>query len=204
MSDLAAGGAARANLRGRDLTEVEGLLPEHLAGADLTGAKLPERIEKFPALDHVAAISRRSPQDLHRPARGLRILLAGDRHHDGCCADPQYRELAASDHQHADPDCRLLLGCRYHPHRSLRPSPLLLAAPMADPRHPARGLPGWRRAGRQGRPRLLTGLVRTYMPRTPARPTGIRRERGLRFAGLVARALHTVLLLVAAPSCPSH
>ena len=46
-----------ADLRGQDLTKVEGLLPEHLAGADLTRAKLPEKIEKFPALDQVAAIS---------------------------------------------------------------------------------------------------------------------------------------------------
>jgi hypothetical protein len=46
-----------ADLRGQDLTKVEGLLPEHLAGADLTGAKLPDDIAKFPALDQVAAIS---------------------------------------------------------------------------------------------------------------------------------------------------
>jgi uncharacterized protein YjbI with pentapeptide repeats len=45
------------DLRGRDLTKVEGLLPEHLAGADLTGAKLPEEIAKFPALEQVRAIS---------------------------------------------------------------------------------------------------------------------------------------------------
>jgi hypothetical protein len=46
-----------ADLRGKDLTDVQGLLPEHLAGADLTGAKLPEDIAKFPALGQVAAIS---------------------------------------------------------------------------------------------------------------------------------------------------
>ena len=46
-----------ADLQGQDLTEVKGLLPEHLAGADLTGAKLPDDIAKFPALDQVAAIS---------------------------------------------------------------------------------------------------------------------------------------------------
>jgi uncharacterized protein YjbI with pentapeptide repeats len=46
-----------ADLRGEDLTEVEGVLPEHLAGADLTGAKLPDEIVKFPALLQVAAIS---------------------------------------------------------------------------------------------------------------------------------------------------
>ncbi len=45
------------DLRGWDLTEVEGLLPEHLAGADLTRAKLPEEIAKFPALEQVKAIS---------------------------------------------------------------------------------------------------------------------------------------------------
>ena len=32
-------------------------MPEHLAGAELTGAKLPEEIEKFPAVDQIAAIS---------------------------------------------------------------------------------------------------------------------------------------------------
>jgi uncharacterized protein YjbI with pentapeptide repeats len=46
-----------ADLRDQDLTKIKGLLPEHLAGADLTGAKLPEDIAKFPALDQVAAIS---------------------------------------------------------------------------------------------------------------------------------------------------
>ena len=46
-----------ADLKGKDLTKVKGLLPEHLAGADLTGAELPDEIAKFPALDQVAAIS---------------------------------------------------------------------------------------------------------------------------------------------------
>jgi hypothetical protein len=45
------------DLRGQDLTAIEGRLPEHLAGADLTGAKLPDEIAEFPALDQVAAIS---------------------------------------------------------------------------------------------------------------------------------------------------
>jgi hypothetical protein len=45
------------DLRGKDLTSIEGLLPEHLAGADLTGARLPEHIATFPALGQVAAIS---------------------------------------------------------------------------------------------------------------------------------------------------
>ena len=45
------------DLRGEDLTRIEGLLPEHLAGADLTGARLPDDIAKFPALGQVAAIS---------------------------------------------------------------------------------------------------------------------------------------------------
>ena len=43
-------------LRGQDLTKVEGLLPEHLARADLTRAKLSEEIAKFPALEQVKAI----------------------------------------------------------------------------------------------------------------------------------------------------
>lgn len=46
-----------ADLRNQDLTGIEGFLPEHLAGADLTGAKLPDEIAKFPALGQVAAIS---------------------------------------------------------------------------------------------------------------------------------------------------
>jgi hypothetical protein len=45
------------DLKDQDLTKVKGLLPEHLAGADLTGAKLPDEIAKFPALDQVGAIS---------------------------------------------------------------------------------------------------------------------------------------------------
>jgi hypothetical protein len=46
-----------ADLKEKDLTKVKGLLPEHLAGADLTGATLPDDIAKFPALGQVAAIS---------------------------------------------------------------------------------------------------------------------------------------------------
>jgi uncharacterized protein YjbI with pentapeptide repeats len=46
-----------ADLKDQDLTKVKGLLPEHLAGADLTRAKLPDEIAKFPALSQVAAIS---------------------------------------------------------------------------------------------------------------------------------------------------
>jgi hypothetical protein len=45
------------DLRGQDLREVEGLLPEHLAGAVLTGAILPDDFAKFEALGQVAAIS---------------------------------------------------------------------------------------------------------------------------------------------------
>jgi hypothetical protein len=48
---------ANADLKNHDLTKIKGLLPEHLAGADLTGAKLPDEIEKFPALGQVGAIS---------------------------------------------------------------------------------------------------------------------------------------------------
>jgi uncharacterized protein YjbI with pentapeptide repeats len=56
-SDLRAEELRGRDLRGRDLTKVEGLLPEHVAGADLTWAKLPEEIAKFPALEQVRAIS---------------------------------------------------------------------------------------------------------------------------------------------------
>jgi uncharacterized protein YjbI with pentapeptide repeats len=50
-------------LRGRDLRNVDlgefpGLLPEHLAGSDLTGNQtVPEEIKNFPALEQVRAIS---------------------------------------------------------------------------------------------------------------------------------------------------
>ena len=56
-SDLRAEELRGRDLRGQDLTKVEGLLPEHLAGADLTRAKLPDEIDKFPALEQVKAIS---------------------------------------------------------------------------------------------------------------------------------------------------
>lgn len=48
---------ANADLKDQDLTKIEGLLPEHLAGADLTGARLPDEIASFSALGQVAAIS---------------------------------------------------------------------------------------------------------------------------------------------------
>jgi uncharacterized protein YjbI with pentapeptide repeats len=46
-----------ADLKGKDLTRRKGLLPQHLAGADLTGAKLPDHVTEFPALHQVTAIS---------------------------------------------------------------------------------------------------------------------------------------------------
>ena len=46
-----------ADLRGQDLRGVAGLLPEHLAGAVLTGATLPDDLARFDALGQVAAIS---------------------------------------------------------------------------------------------------------------------------------------------------
>jgi hypothetical protein len=46
-----------ADLRGQDLRDVEGLLPEHLGGAVLTGAILPDHLARFEALGQVAAIS---------------------------------------------------------------------------------------------------------------------------------------------------
>jgi uncharacterized protein YjbI with pentapeptide repeats len=49
--------ASGKDLRGRDLSEIKELLPAHLAGADLTGAKLPDEVAKFPALGQVAEIS---------------------------------------------------------------------------------------------------------------------------------------------------
>jgi uncharacterized protein YjbI with pentapeptide repeats len=46
------------DLRKEDLTKYEGLLPEHLAGSDLTGNQtVPDKIKKFPALEQVKAIS---------------------------------------------------------------------------------------------------------------------------------------------------
>jgi uncharacterized protein YjbI with pentapeptide repeats len=45
------------DLRGQDLRGVAGLLPEHLAGAVLTGATLPDDLAKFDGLGQVAAIS---------------------------------------------------------------------------------------------------------------------------------------------------
>jgi uncharacterized protein YjbI with pentapeptide repeats len=46
-----------ADLSGQDLRDVPGLLPEHLAGAVLTGATLPDHLARFEALGQVAAIS---------------------------------------------------------------------------------------------------------------------------------------------------
>ena len=46
-----------ADLSGQDLRDVPGLLPEHLAGAVLTGAILPDHLARFEALGQVAAIS---------------------------------------------------------------------------------------------------------------------------------------------------
>ena len=161
-----------ANLRGRDLTEVEGLLPEHLAGADLTGAKLPERIEKFPALDHVAAIS----------GEARKIFI-------GLLAACVYSWLVIG----TTTDVALILNT------ASSPLPIInTPIPIADFYWVAATiltavycylhfylLRLWRTLATlpavfpdgvalddKADPWLLTGLVRTYMPRTPARPLG--------------------------------
>lgn len=48
----------QADLRGAELSSVAGLLPASLAGADLTRAELPAELKEFPALEHVAEVSR--------------------------------------------------------------------------------------------------------------------------------------------------
>ena len=47
-----------ADLRGADLSQVKRLLPASLAAANLSGSKLPEDLAEFPALDHVAEVSK--------------------------------------------------------------------------------------------------------------------------------------------------
>lgn len=49
-----------ADLREADLSESEGIKPEYLAGADLSGARLPENTKRFEALDDVEKHSKKS------------------------------------------------------------------------------------------------------------------------------------------------
>lgn len=56
--DISGADFRQANLRGAQLGSVTGLLPARLAGADLTHAELPAELSDFPALAHVAEVSR--------------------------------------------------------------------------------------------------------------------------------------------------
>ncbi len=58
----------RADLREADLSGTRGLLGPLLAGSDLSGATLPEDVEKFESLPHVNAAIK------HAPASGARRL----------------------------------------------------------------------------------------------------------------------------------
>ncbi len=49
-----------ATLVEADLSQARGLVPGHLAGADLTLARLPKDLEKFAALDYIKSISENS------------------------------------------------------------------------------------------------------------------------------------------------
>lgn len=49
-----------ADLREADLSESEGIKPEFLAGADLSGARLPENIKRFSTLDDVEKHSKKA------------------------------------------------------------------------------------------------------------------------------------------------
>ncbi len=49
-----------ADLREADLSESEGIKPEYLAGADLSGALLPEDIQQFKTLDKIKKHSKKS------------------------------------------------------------------------------------------------------------------------------------------------
>ena len=131
---------------------MEGLLPEHLAGADLTGAKLPDEIEKFPALDQVAAIS----SEARKIFIGLLAACVYSWLVIGTTTDVALILNTASSPlpiiNTPIPIAGFYVVGAHAPRRGLLLPPLLPAAPVADARHAARGLPGWHGARRQDRP----------------------------------------------------
>ena len=130
-----------ADLKDQDLTKVKGLLPEDLAGADLTGAKLPDQIAKFPALDQVAAISS--------AARKIFVGLVAACVYSwlviGTTRDVQLIVNTATSPlpiiNTPDSDLRLLYSRCSSPLCGLLPSPLLPLPPLAHTRDAARRVP---------------------------------------------------------------
>jgi hypothetical protein len=161
-----------ADLRGKDLTRRKGLLPEHLAGANLTGGKLPDEIAKFPALGQVAAIS----------AEARKIFI-------GLLAACVYSWLVIGTTK----DVQLIVNSATSPLPIINtPIPIadfcwiastilaavycyfhfyLLRMWRALATLPAI-LPDGTALDDKTDPWLLTGLVRSYMPGTLARPLG--------------------------------
>lgn len=50
----------QVNLRNEDLTRIRGLSADHLAGQDLTGARLPERLARFEGIVHSSQMAERA------------------------------------------------------------------------------------------------------------------------------------------------
>jgi hypothetical protein len=160
------------DLQGEDLTAIPRLLPEHLAGADLTGAKLPGDIAKFPGLDQVAAIS----SEARKIFIGLLAACVYSWLVIGTTTDVALIVNTASsplpiintpipiaDFYWVGPT--ILAAVYYYLHfYLLRLWRTLAMLPAVFPDGTA--------LDDKTDPWLLTGLVRTYMPRTPARPLG--------------------------------
>jgi Pentapeptide repeats (8 copies) len=104
-SDLEGTDLRKTDLRGADLASTVGLLPDQLAGSDLTRAKLPDALDTyFKELKAAKENLGQGSEVFHRDARRMPLRLADDRGDDGCELGDEPSLIAASDHtgEHAD------------------------------------------------------------------------------------------------------
>ena len=183
---------------------MEGLLPEHLAGAVLTGAILPDDIAKFEALGQVAAIS----------SEARKIFI-------GLLAACVYSWLVIGTTK----DVALIFNTASSPLPIINaPIPItgfyvvgatLLAAVycyfhfylqrfVADARHPARGLPGWRTQDDKTDPWQLTNLVRAEFEQLRATAPPLTRLENLLSIVLAWWLVPVTLFALWARYLPAH
>jgi hypothetical protein len=79
-----------------DFSDALGLAPKAFAGANLSGAKLPQSFFKD-QLDYVRILSEKSPTNFNMDLGELRLSLAYNYHHLGCSAYQERYIIATAD-----------------------------------------------------------------------------------------------------------
>ena len=104
-------GLPSANIRYANFEGVTGLLGIEFARNDLTGTKLPEKIDEFKTLHVVEETSKKRTQNVLCHAARLCLLLADYRNNNRYGSAYKYFIFTASHNRDRDSNCLFLLVC---------------------------------------------------------------------------------------------